>query len=180
MQIQTIFRANYEMEDPDELPSSGEGVIYFPPLQANVGHIYAKRLKFIDVAQNAWYGVFASEMDGLSLASTMPNPDWCFVSAAGTGYSLNVQRPEQWHLVPVLPVLGARVEAERKCVLLNDFTRIVGYGEKGEMWRSDALCSDELRIDRVGLDSIWCTGWDAPSGERISFQVDLETGKRKA
>ncbi len=180
MEIQTPFHANYKLENPDELPASGHGVLHFPALSESAGRIYQERLKFTDATRNTWYGVFATQFkSGLSLATTMPNPNWCLVSAEGTGYLLNVYRPEEWSIVPVRPILNIRAERAMGVVLLNDFTRIVAFGEKGQIWRSESLCSDELQIKGLDAETIHCAGWDAPTGDRISFRVQLETGKLK-
>jgi hypothetical protein len=97
MEIQTPFHANYEIDNPSELPSSGAGVLYFPPEDPTEGRIYEARLKFAYLDRRPWYGVFAAQFkEGLRLATTMPNPDWCCISSAGTGYIVNVRAPEEW------------------------------------------------------------------------------------
>jgi hypothetical protein len=182
MEIQTPFRANYEIENPLELPSSGVGVLYFPPAHPAEGRVYEERLRLTYLGQRPWYGVFAARSKrqlGLCLASTMPNPDWCCVASVGTGYLLNVARPEEWHPATVEPVLRVTVVSERQLLLLNSFDRIVAYGEEGQRWRTESLCSDQLQVVAVRRDVIECTGWDAPNGEGISLCVDLLSGKRK-
>jgi hypothetical protein len=179
MEIQTPFRANYEMENPPELPSSGAGVLYFPPVRSDEGRIYEERLKLTYLGQRPWYGVFAAQFrEGLRVASTMPNPDWCCISSAGTGYVLNVARPQEWQPVPILPLLRVTVVSKPQLLLLNSFDRIVAYSEEGQRWRSESLC-DELKVVAVKGDAIECTGWDAPTGEDIRLRIDLASGKRK-
>jgi len=177
MEIQTPFRANYEIENPPELPSSGAGVHYFPPARTGEGRIYETRLTFSYLGQRPWYGVFATQFkDGLSLASTMPDPDWCSIVSVGTGYLLNVGQPQEWQSVPVNPVLHITLVSERQLLLFNSFDRIVAYGEKGQRWRTDSLC-DQLKVVAVKGGGIECTGWDAASGDEVSFRVDLTSGR---
>ena len=178
MRIQTPFRANYEIESPPQLPSSGAGVVYFPPVHPGEGRIYEERLKFTHLGQPTWYGVFATQFrEGLSLVSTLPNPEWCCVSSVGTGYLLNVGRPEEWHAVPVSPVLHVTIVNEPQLLLLNCFTRIVAYGNEGKRWMTDSLCSDELKVVAVKGDMVECTGWDAATGDEILLRLDLASGK---
>jgi hypothetical protein len=178
MEIRTPFRANYEIENPPELPSSGTGVLYFPPVHPDEGRIYEDRLKLTYLDQRPWYGVFAAQVkEGLRLASTMPNPDWCCISSAGTGYLLNVARPEEWHPSPVSPILHATFVSEPPLLLLSSFARIVAYGVEGQRWRTEHLCSDELKVVAVKGDVIECTGLDAPTGGEISLGVDLISGR---
>jgi hypothetical protein len=179
MEIQTPFRANYKVENPGELPSSGAGLIYFPPIKPGEGRIYEERLKFTYLGEQSWYGIFAAKFkEGLRLASTMPNPDWCCISSAGTGYLLNVAQPQEWQPVAVEAVLRVTIVSKRHLLLLNSFDRIVAYGEEGQRWRSESLSSDELKVVSIEGDVIECTGWDAPTGEEIPLRVDLLSGKR--
>ena len=180
MEIQTPFRFNYQIEDPPELPSSGDGVLYFSPVRTGEGRLYEARLKFSYFSQQPWYGVFATQFkEGLRLASTMPDPDWCCISSAGTGYVLNVARPQEWQSVPILPLLHVTVLSKPEFLLLNSFDRIVAYSEEGQRWSSESLCSDQLELVAVKGDTIECTGWDAPTGDEISLRVDLFSGNRK-
>ncbi len=178
MTIQTPFRASYAIECPPELPSSGAGVVYFPPVRPGEGRNYEERLTFTHLGQRPWYGVFATQFrEGLSLASTLPDPHWCCVSSVGTGYLVNVARPEEWHLAPVSPVLHITIVIERQLLLLNCYTRIVAYGEGGQRWRTGSLCSDKLKVVAVKGDVVDCTGWDASTGNDISLHIDLLSGR---
>jgi len=176
MDIQTPFRANYDIENPGELPSSGIGVFYFPPVGPGKGRIYEKRLKFLYSGQRSWYGVFATQFnEGLSMATTMP--DWCCVSSVGTGYLLDVARPQGWRPIPVAPLLHVTILSERQLLLLNCYTRIVAYGAEGQRWRTESLCSDQLKVVSVKGDVVECMGWDAATGDKISVHVDLLSGR---
>ena len=69
--------------------------------------------------------------------------------------------------------------SERQFLLLNCFTRIVAYGVEGRRWRTEPLCSDQLKVVTVKGDVIECTGWDAPTGDEISLDIDLDSGRLK-
>ena len=181
MEIRTPFRANYEIENPPELPSSGAQVLYFPPAQAGEGRIYEARLAFMHPGQLPWFGVFATQFnEGLTLASTMPNPEWCCIASLGSGYVLNVARPQEWYPVPISPTLHFTVVSERQLLLLNSFDRIIAYGEEGQRWKTKSLCSDQLKVVAVNSHIVECTGWDAATGDEILLRVDLVSGKPKS
>lgn len=182
MTISTDFRGNYKVEIADELPSSGVGVRYFRAVEAWQSQIYETTIKFSYAGQPAWWGVFSARSkgeEGISLTSTMPHPDCCVVSCLGTGYVVNVAEPEEWHFVEVRPVLRIEALLEQQLLLLNDFNRIAAYGIDGLSWRSDVLCSDQLKIVRVGERFIECSGWDAASDDEIVLRVDSLTGELK-
>jgi hypothetical protein len=180
LEIRTSFRANYEVEDPFELPNSGQGVLYFPPVSSNRGRTYSTRLRFAYVSQPPWYGVFATEFDeGVSFVSTMPDPDWTCVAAAGTGYILNVSDPQQWDGVPVGPVRQLVTAEDQEILLLSCFTRVVSYGKEGQKWITSPLCSDALRVVEIKGGIIACTGWDAPTDNEVFFNLDIRSGRKR-
>jgi hypothetical protein len=180
MRIDMPFRANYEIEVPQEFPSSGVGIVYFPPALPGQGGIYEVGLKFTYDRQKQWYGVFATRSKregGLNLVSSMPHPDWCCVSSFGTGYVLNVGQPPKWHAIQLYPVLQERVVTEDGLLLLSSFTRMVAYGAGGQNWTTGTLCSDQLEIVSVSGGWIECTGWDAATDAKISFSLDVSSGQ---
>jgi hypothetical protein len=183
MKIDTPLHANYEVELSEELPASGLNVRYFPPIDAARGQIYESSLKFSYGNLGGWWGVFAASSKrstGLSIASTMPDPDRCIVASYGTGYVVNVKTPEDWQVVKVDPVLQLIVVSDDNLILLSDFTSIVAYGREGLKWQSGSLCSDQLEVKGPNGKFVACTGWDAAKNSEVSFSVDMLTGKIKS
>jgi hypothetical protein len=180
LKIQTPFPANYEVEIPPELPSDGKNVIYFPPRESGHQHLYEAALKFSYPSQKPWYGVFGARSkraDGLTLASTLPDPDLCCVSVLGTGYILNVQRPGDWSVIRLYPVRQSVVVGYPEFLVLSCFTRITAYDRTGRKWTTERLCSDDLKIVGVKGTFIECVGWNASSGQDVSLRVDVSSGK---
>ena len=179
MKIQVLFPSNYEVDIPPELPSDGKNVLYFPPRESGRQHLYEAALQFACPAQKRWYGVFGarSREDGLTLTSTLPDPDCCCVLVLGTGYIFNVQRPEDWTLIQLYPVRQSVVVSDPELLVLGSFTRIAAYDRVGRKWTTEHLCSDDLKI--VGVKGMWieCLGWDAPRGQDVSLRVDVSSGK---
>lgn len=180
MEIEIAFSANYEIGIPSELPNDGRDVLYFPPAESGHGLVYEASVKFTSAGQKAWYGVFAArskQEEGLTVASTLPDPDSCFVSVLGAGYMLNVQRPADWAAVPLYPVRQTLVISDPRLMVLSCFTRLIAYGREGRKWVTERLCSDQLKIRGISGGGIECSGWDAPTGQEISVRVDIATGR---
>jgi hypothetical protein len=180
VKIQVPFPANYEVEVPPELPSDGKSTLYFPPRESGHQHLYEAALRFASPSQKPWYGVFGARSkrgDGPTLASTMPDPNSCFVSVLGTGYILNVQRPTRWAVLQLEPVRQSLAISDPGLLVLGSFTQITAYDLDGRKWTTERLCSDELKI--VGVNGGWieCLGWDAPSGRDVSLRVEVSSGK---
>ena len=183
MSIQTPFPANYEVEIPPELPGDGKDVLYFPPRESGHQHLYEAALKFVYSGHKPWYGVFGARSkreDGLTLASTLPDSDSCYVSVLGTGYILNVQRPADWTGLQLYPVRQSVIVSNPRLLILGSFTQITAYGREGQEWTTERLCSDQLKI--VGINGGWieCSGWDAPTAREVSLRVDISSGKLQA
>jgi hypothetical protein len=178
--VQIAFPANYEVGIPPELPSDGKDVLYFPPAESGQQHLYEAAVKFSHPDRRPWYGVFAARSkreEGLTLASTLPDPDSCFVSVFGTGYVVNVRRPGDWISIPLYPVRQNVVISDSGLLVLSCFTRVTAYGREGRRWTTERLCSDQLKI--VGIKGRWidCSGWDAASGQEVPLRLDISSGK---
>jgi hypothetical protein len=180
VKVQSPFPANYEVGIPPELPSDGRDVLYFPPRESGQQHLYEAALKFAYPGQKPWHGVFAARSkreEGLTMASTLPDPNSCCISVLGTGYVLNVQRPSDWTSLQLYPVRQSVAIGDSGLLVLSCFTRITAYGREGRRWTTERLCSDQLSI--VGIKGRWidCSGWDASSGQEVFFGVDISSGK---
>jgi hypothetical protein len=179
MDIQTPFESLYRVEPARELPSSGTGVVYFPPRDVTP-RIYEMALFFERVNAAPWYGVFAARSrreGGLTFSCTMPDPDWCCVCCLGTAYSINTAQPSsEWKEIQLYPVLQMLPIPDRRLLLLSSFTKIGAFGRTGLIWTSGHLASDRLRMKALIDTKIECTGWDAAQGREICFEVDLFSG----
>ncbi len=179
MNIIKPFPANYDAEIASELPSSGAGVQYFPAIETWQSQIYEVALKFTYPDRPSWFGVFAARSrnsPGLSLTSTMPDPDSCLVSCMGTGFVVDIAQRDKWQAIEMYPVLHVEPILEYQLLLLNNFTRMIAFGAEGLRWLTRPLCSDQLKILRVKDGFAECTGWDAPTGDDLTFQVSVSTG----
>ena len=178
MNIDTPFKANYEIQSAYEWPGSGASVLYFPP-QDDKGRIYETTLAFKRSGTSGWYGTFAARSKhegGLTIACTMPDPDSVCVSCLGTGYIVNTCEPSEWEEVNLYPILQIFPVANRELLLLSSFTKIQAYGPNGKIWTSERLASDQLRITAADGERIKCTGWNAAENSDFIFEVDLLSG----
>ena len=180
MRVQTPFEANYQVQIPPELPGDGKNVLYFPSRGSGAEHLYEAVLKFAYEGQKPWYGVFASRSrrgDGLTVVSTLLDPDCSCVSVEGTGYVLNVQHPPASTNIQIFPVKESLVVKDPELLVLSCFTRITAYGREGRKWTTDRLCSDQLHL--MGSEGKWikCVGWDASTSREVLRRVDSSSGQ---
>lgn len=178
MNIQFIFRANYQLEVPPELPNNAR-VLYFPPVESGKGNLYESLLKFDYPDQQPWYGVFAARSKrggGLTTTTTLPDPDSCLISVLGTAYIVSVKNPNDWSLIDPYPLMQLQPVMEPELLVLGCFNKLFAYGKTGRRWESRNLCSDGLTILGVRNGKIECKGWDAPTGEEIYFAIDVDSG----
>lgn len=179
MKIEAQFRATYKAEVASELPASGHGIHYFPPVDHGIRESYEESLKFTPQRGSPWWGVFGTRSRkerGVSIGCTMPNPESFLVCCYGTGYIVNVEEPEKWSNVNLHPVLRVISVSDCQLLLANSFTRVIAYDAEGQKWRTESLFSDQLRIKGVTKNFVECTGWDAPSDEEVVRRVDIVTG----
>lgn len=178
------FPYNYSVGEVGEFPGTGrfaEPVIYFPPLQGRREHMGAW-LKVTTNSGKSWIGVFAFgagvRRDSVRVAST-PQPSVLCVVARGGGYMVDAEAPERWEEIPAHPVLDLRTAPEQGLLIFADFTGLVAYGSAGLVWKSPRLCWDDLKITRVGDETIEGTGYDATNSRNpeMRFIVDVKTGR---
>lgn len=114
----------------------------------------------------------------LSRVFSSPNLDNICVIAHGAAYVVNAEDPEIGEQIPLLPVIDARLLWEEKFLVFSDFTCLAAYGANGLIWRSERVCWDDLKIQRITSDTIEGTGYDptSPTSE-LRFIVDLKTGR---
>jgi len=97
--------------------------------------------------------------------------------SGGAAYLVDADKATGWERVAVTPVLDVRIIEPSRLLVFSDFTRLTAYGENGLVWRTPRLCWDELKIERITQELIEGTGFDPTSPKRLSFAVELKTGR---
>jgi hypothetical protein len=170
----------YEVDLAQELPGSGQGVIYHPGASRTSGQD-GLRWRFEPVGAQEWLGCFAfgHPFPSYSLTGVLatPNVHYACVMSRGTAYWVNARQPTDCRILHLLPVLNARILAEQKLVLLSDFVTLALVGDNDELWRSSRLCWDDLRILRIEDGIVSGVGYDPTNSHtwESAFRVDLKT-----
>jgi len=86
--------------------------------------------------------------------------------------------PATWSEVRVYPVLEVRAVVEYGLLLMNDYTRVVAFGPRGEAWRvAPEIVTDMLVMDRVVGGRLRVHGQNYAHGP-VETVLDLSTGER--
>ncbi len=184
LEFDFAFPHSYEAEELREWPGTGVfsiPVIYFPPPKGRPEH-NGLWLKVKARSGKAWVGVFAfgyNSPPAISRVLSSPDTDKVCVVSKGSAYVVNVEQPEAWEEIPILPVLEIRPLPEHKLLVLSDFTRLGAYGNSGLVWQSPRVCWDELKITKITGETIEGTGCDPANSlkQEMQFAVDLRTGR---
>ena len=177
------FPCSYEAEELLEFPGTGvfhSPVVHFPRTDKPNGS--GLWLKVKARSGKTWIGVFSRGYNvppAFSRVLGSPLPDRVCVIADGNGYIVDVENPEVWEQIPVMPVLGVRPAVEANLLIFADFTRLAAYGQTGLVWKSQTLCWDDLKISGVTSNTIEGTGYDPTNraAPEMRFVVELRTGR---
>jgi len=128
---------------------------------------------------NGWIGRFVGEYDeppAISLVASSPDPRKVCVVCAGTGYLVDIDRPDQWEIVECFPICSVRAVTSLELIVFGDFTRLLAYGRHGLAWKATDLVSDELTISNVDGTRLEVEGLNAATGQTVKLAIDAHTG----
>jgi hypothetical protein len=100
-------------------------------------------------SEKTWTGVFAfgcPSPPAFSRFTSSPDPETVCVVSNGSGYIVNVEKPEAWEQIPTIPVLDVRSLPEQRLFVFANFIRLAACGSNKWAWRSRRLCWDRLKI----------------------------------
>ena len=178
MQLDLRLPHSFEVEWLREMPA-GQPAHYYPANPA-AGNDDGLLLRFHPQQGAAWIGCFALGSGAPSAPSTVvssPDSSTAFVVARGAGYAVRPDSPGSCDPLPVFPVLFVRVIPEQKMVVFGGQTALAVYGPQGLSWFKRVV-QDELKVQRIGDQSIHFTGWDAAEGKTIEGCIDLGSGEQ--
>lgn len=95
----------------------------------------------------------------------------------GQAYLVNVSDPGRTAAIAMSPVTQVSC-AGRDLIVLASFAGLVAIGPRGQVWASERLCLDNLKIVSASADSIDCIGDFIDDTE--SFTVDAHAGTLRA
>lgn len=127
-----------------------------------------------------WIGMFpAGGLGGVTGVYATPSPRHMCVLVEGTAFVVQVDAPNEGAVIAHDTVGQVAAVAEPPLLLLVRAIDIVALGPNSVSWRSHRLAVDDLQVDMVDDDGIWCTG-DLLMGKPTSLLLDPATGEVSA
>lgn len=127
-----------------------------------------------------WVGNFLrgnESPNGIDLCCAHPDGKRLIVVSKGTGYVVSVDDPSQWEEVPLRPILGYAFDADSRTLAMIDYTRVIGVGKEGYIWKTPSLSWDGLKDVEVRNGFLIGKGWNAATSEFVAFEVSLSDGR---
>jgi hypothetical protein len=182
MLIRLELPHQYAVESVTESDSAGPAPYAFCPANAASSDHDVQLLRFRPQDSANWVGSFASghvDKSAPSMVLSSPEPLTAFVIAAGDGYLVRVDSPQNWQMLPVSPVLFAEVLPERTMVVLGSANALAVYDPKGLCWFRRVV-DNELKLQSIAAGRINFSGLDQVNGKSVSLSAELDTGEEVA
>lgn len=176
------FPHEYEIE-PIELPPGPSSVpVFYLPMH-QIHDTNGVLIKISPKGSGPWIGMFAFGHDlqrgRPSGIFSCPDEKMVCIVAGDRAYAVDSRDPSTCAIIPCTPILGVRAIPNTQLIVFWNFIQIVALGERGLRWKSEKLCSDDLKIEEVTTRSIKGKGWSAPKRAFVEFELDLATGKER-
>lgn len=136
-------------------------------------------VKFFPREGVPWYGTFASgslSRNAVSFAGSCPDKVRAIVISKGEGYVVNVDQPDDWSSIPLLPVMGVVSDAEQQVIIAWDYIRMLCIDQNGIRWKTRRISWDGIKDVTVHSNEIRASVWDPPKGCFRAATIDLATG----
>lgn len=173
------FGKHYECEVLSELPHQKITRLYYPGAVVEGGRD-GLLLKVVPESAEPWIGIFGfGDSSGMTEVYSCPNANRICVISRGNGYMVSSDEPTNYEEIKAYPVLGVYASIDHNLIIFHDFTDLVGYGKDGLAWRSKRLSYDGIKVDQLDGDFLFGRSWNAPTGNDISFRLDLRTGEHE-
>lgn len=171
-----MFCQHYELEVLSEFPHQQSTRIYYPGGVVEGGRD-GLLLKVVPESAEPWIGIFGfGDSAGLTAVYSHPNEKKICVIARGSGYIVSSDEPTNYEEIKTYPVLGVYLSIDQYLIIFHDFTDFAGYAKDGLAWRSKRLSYDGIKVDEIDGNYLFGRSWDAPSGNEVTFRLDIRTG----
>jgi hypothetical protein len=108
-----------------------------------------------------------------------PNPDQLCAVAGGYAYIIDTLHPERSTHIPLKPVVEVRQLPAQNLLLFTGFHSLLAWGRDGEIWQTQRLSWEGIRITGIEGDTLHGTGWNLMTDRELPFTVDLRTGQHQ-
>jgi hypothetical protein len=131
-------------------------------------------VRFALAGEDRWVGWFeAGDADRADGVFACPDPLAALVACRGQAYLVSVAEPARTAAIAMSPVTHV-TSAGTDLMVLTGFDSLTAIGPHGQVWATERLCLDNLRIVSAGADRIDCLGDFIDATE--SFTVDALDG----
>lgn len=178
LKLDETFKRSYQCQCLDELPSLAKRHFYYPG-GITTGGKDGVVVKVIPADTEPWIGTFAFGIlspKGITGLFTYPDQESLCVVSLGKGYIVNTEEPKTFQLIKMEPVLLVIPILSRNIIVFGDYNYLVAYNNSGQVWQTQRLSWDGIKIGKVTEENITGQVWDLASESYISFIVDLKTG----
>ena len=177
------FAPAYSCQVDPELPGNGDwgcpvygfsrdGSRAAEPFRSRWGTPIIVRFTLPDAS--TWIGMFEAGPGGLDGAFACPSPLTALIACDGQAYLIEVTAPGRTTAIGPTPVTQAS-GAGKDLIVLASFSELTAIGPHGQVWLSERLCLDNLKIVTASADTIECTGDFIESAEHL--KIDTQTGR---
>jgi hypothetical protein len=124
-----------------------------------------------------WVGNFRG-IDKEYFSGVFPwlDPSRLCVVAGGTGYIVQVDNPNVYEELPIVPIIDVYNVSEQGVILFTTYSEISAFSKTGLIWKTKNLAKDGMKIRDI-RDGIIFGVSKRYEGE-FEFRVDLKTGKQ--
>lgn len=112
-------------------------------------------------------------------AYSCPNPDELCAVAGGYAYIINTLNPQHSIHIQLKPVVEVQALSTQRLLLFVGFHSIIAWGETGEVWRSQRLSWEGIRVTGTDGDQLHGTGWNMLTDKDVPFTLDLRSGQHQ-
>jgi hypothetical protein len=173
--VQLDFPHNYEVT---VLPAAEHPAkVRIPDAREDVDSLL---LKITPQNGEPWVGAFARGFDTDQLVDGVfawPDGVSLGVVSSGYGYVVKAGDPKSWVRLQPMPITEVRSVPEHGLLVFADFTNIFAYNAEKNVWKSERLSWDGIKITSLGTNHIFGLGWDAMSDKEVEFVLDVRTGE---
>ncbi|MGA8530120.1 MAG: hypothetical protein WB622_10420 [Acidobacteriaceae bacterium] len=107
-----------------------------------------------------------------------PNPNEICALAGGYAYIVDTLNPNRFTHLAFRPVLEVRSLQDQRLLLFAGHHALLAWGSDGQLWESQRLSSEGLRVEAVTDTDLHGFGWDLLTDRDVPFTLDLRTGER--
>lgn len=165
---------------PCDLPPGGSRRVFYYPGASTAGGNDGPILEFAPLGARPWIGMFAASglsVRGGTCAVALPDRKTVAVLGGGAGYRVAAADPLEWEEIAAGGLATPLIVEQLELVVFLDYTDAMAYGPDGLAWRSGRLAWDDLQAVSFDQDTLRMSGYDAPSGRLVEFDLELRTGR---